>query len=202
MERTNLIKYVGISLLLAMTCCAPAYARSLESIRVTEHASVPRVQPSWPVPSEPNQLFYVQRSPNSNTIVYVAKFDSAGNIGLGSIVPYWRRYNTTGEKKDLSTIEYQLAFGFNVHSEATPNMLTISPKALSKIKAKLVQTAPHKAEVRIVLGGRDAKLVYVYVNVDESKTIPRVTDISVFGIDIETKKVIQETFRVNGGTLK
>ena len=62
-------------LVMALLIALPAQARDFSS-SVSESAEIVHLRPEFKVPDEPNQLFYVQRSPNSNTVVYAARLDS------------------------------------------------------------------------------------------------------------------------------
>src|ERR1700759_668959 len=89
----------------------PADARQLTS-QVTEMEAVPRLRPEFPVPDEPDMLFYIERSTNSNTVVYAAKRDAKGAIDSDAPVEaFWRWFNVDGAKKSLNFIERMMAYG-------------------------------------------------------------------------------------------
>ena len=54
--------------MLALLVALPAGARTLTST-VTESDHIEQLRPEFKRPDEPNQLFYVQRSPNANTVI-------------------------------------------------------------------------------------------------------------------------------------
>src|SRR5438874_646301 len=68
-----------LTLVLLAALAMPAEARELISV-VSESDEIARMRPEFKIPDEPNQLFYVQRSPNSNTVVYAARLDGRGNL--------------------------------------------------------------------------------------------------------------------------
>ena len=72
-------KLVSILALLSAALPVAAWARDFTS-QVSESAEIPRLRPEFKIPDEPGQLFYVQRSPNSNTVIYAAKLDAKGNL--------------------------------------------------------------------------------------------------------------------------
>jgi hypothetical protein len=57
----------------------PVSARDFSS-SISESNEIVHLRPEFKVPDEPNQLFYVQRSPNANSVVYAAKLDAKGNF--------------------------------------------------------------------------------------------------------------------------
>ena len=93
-------------LVLALLAALPAaQARDFTS-EISESAEIPRLRPEFKVPDEPDQLFYVQRSPNSNTVIYAAKLDAQGNLNSSAPVEaFWRKFNIDGSKQPLNFIE-------------------------------------------------------------------------------------------------
>lgn len=180
----------------------PGVAARLQSVKVTEAAAMPAIRPDWPVPREPNQLFYLQRSSNSNTVVYTAVFDANGILRAKKPAQvYWRRYNTTGERKALKAIEQRFAYGVNIRRRKTPGEYTVTLKPLPELPMILRQTGPGKAELIAMIGGRQVRAVYAFVTVDETGLIPKVTALSVHGIDTVTGTAISEVFTVSGGSI-
>ena len=180
-----------------------ADAAKLRSVRVTETPNLPVIQPGWAIPAEPNQQFYLQRSSNANTVVYTARFDENGNLHAKKpIQVYWRRYNTTGERKALKPIEQRFAYGVNVKPRQVSGEFSVTLKPLPEMQMILRQTGPGRAELIATVGGRDVQARYAYVSVDETGLIPRVTGLSVHGIDMDTGKAVSEYFTITGGIIR
>lgn len=187
----------------ALLLTAPAEAARLQSVEVRETASVPAMRPNWPVPSEPNQIFYLQRSENRNTVVYTALFDAAGNLRADRPAQaYWRRYNTDGERKALKAIEQRFAYGIGMRPRETPGEYTVWLKPLPEMPMLLRQTGPGRAELMATIGGRTVRAVYAFVTIDEGGLIPRVTSVSLHGTDPATGRAVSETFSVSGGEVR
>ncbi len=187
--------------LLALTSAAEA--ASLKRLEVIEAAQMPRARPDFPIPAEPNQLFYLQRSTNPNTVIYAARFDANGNLDARNpVAVYWRRYNTTGERKALKRIEQMFAYGVNVRKGEIPGefIFTIKPAGIFPILLR--QTGPGKAEALVTSGGRTGRLAYVFLTVDESGLIPRITRFEAYGTDPTTGRAIGEVFAVSGGAIR
>lgn len=197
----RLLVFVWVALLLSPAVAAEARQR-IQSLQVTESATLPLVQPDWPVPSEPNQIFYVQRSINSNTVVYTVRFNRDGSIDQKNPVHvYWRRYDTNGARKALKFVEQKFVYGVNVRRGSDPGQYFASVKPLRRIEIEAMHTGPGQAEIRAELGGRTVRPIYAYVDIDESGVLQRVTSITIFGQDIETGRYIGETFGVTGGQI-
>jgi hypothetical protein len=73
---------------------------------------------SFPVPKTgPKQLFYLQRTTNSNTIICDLNTDANGQVIKDNPVHvYWIRYDEGGEKKELSYIQQTFAYGMKHES--------------------------------------------------------------------------------------
>jgi len=67
----------------------------------------------YPIPTvNPNQLFFLQRDPNTNTIVYELNFKSNGELDMDNPVhAYWIRYQDKGQKEELNYIQRNFAYG-------------------------------------------------------------------------------------------
>lgn len=150
---------------------------------------------AYPVPSEPNQLFFLQRSMNSNTIVYSAKLDSDGKLDRKApIEVFWRRYNDNGEKLPLSFVERQLAFGVNTkRAPGNPTTYLVTMKAYAK-RGALLRIVDGVPQLEAKVSGQNARLISAYLHLDESETPPRVIKVDLRGEALDTKELLLETF--------
>ena len=188
---------------IAASIGVPAKAAQLHSIKVLETPDVPLVRPDWPVPREPHQLFYIQRSTNPNVVVYTARFDKSGKLHPRKPARvYWRRYNTTGERMELRPFERRFAFGMKVQTSGAPGEWVVNAKAAPMFPMRVRQRAAFEAEVTSTLGGRLVTPVYAFITVDEAGILPRVTQVSLHGIDVKSGRAISEIFGVEGGTFQ
>ena len=73
----------------------------------------------FPIPTgNSKQLFYLQRTPNKNTIVYELNY-SNGNIDKEDpIHGFWIRYQEKGQKEELSYIQKTFAYGLKTKNIA------------------------------------------------------------------------------------
>ena len=86
------------------------------------------LRPEFKVPDEPNQLFYVQRSPNANTVIYAAKLDAQGNFdSRAPVEAFWRKFNIDGSKQPLNFMERMMAYGVRVQSAQAGRARSPSP---------------------------------------------------------------------------
>src|SRR5215472_1631029 len=151
-------------------------ARTLKS-SVTESSQIASLRPEYPVPKEPSMLFYIQRSVNSNTVIYAAKLDPRGHSDRNEpIEVYWRWYNVDGHRKPLNFIERNLAYGVSLDRQAgATNTVSFKIAALPERKLTLERDSRGEPEAIIQMGDHTARLVYVYLQVDNSGWMPDVT---------------------------
>jgi hypothetical protein len=184
---------VLIALLAALPVVTlPVNARDFSS-SVSESNEIVHLRPEFKVPDEPNQLFYVQRSPNSNTIVYVAKLDAKGNFDSRTPVEaFWRKFNIDGSKKSLNFIERMMAYGVRVATGKAGQPVTFTIAALPERKLTLGLDAQHRPQATLAIGSRTVKLAYVYLQVEEGGLMPDVPSLDIVGTDIASGKAIRE----------
>lgn len=170
-----------------------AEARVLTS-QVTQLDQIPVMRPEYPVPKDPNMLYYIQRSVNSNTVVYAAHVDSRGHIDSRAPVDaYWRWYNVDGHRKPLNLIERIMAYGVqSVANSGSVGTFAFKVAGFPERELLLDQDSYGHPEAVAQLGGRWAKLVYVYLQVDNRGLLPSVTAMDLFGIDKNTGKALRE----------
>jgi hypothetical protein len=168
---------LGVLLLLAAAAVPPAAAED------------------FPVPQEPNQIFYVQRSLNSNTIVYTARVNDRGELDPKRPVDvFWRRYNDDGERKDLSAVESRMAFGIGV--EPVPGktgqfMVRVVSYPRRAALLRMVDGVP-RLETRVA--GRPCRLDHAFLAVDESGGIPHVMRVDLYGYPLDGGELVKESF--------
>lgn len=196
-------------LLAALVALSPA-AQAIEGTRitpgsgqkargsvVTEVATLPVVRPEFPVPSDPGQVFYLQRSSNANTVVYAARFTQDGRLDPREpLVAYWRRFNTTGEQLPLKMIEDSFAFGVRSRATSDPDVFRIHIVSYSERPATLRLVEPGRAELLLPVGGRTMRMAYAYAEVDESGLMPSVREVLVMGHDADSGKPLVERIEI------
>ncbi|CAM4376965.1 Phosphatidylglycerophosphate synthase [Pedobacter westerhofensis] len=111
----------------------------------------------FPVPKGvSNQLFYLQRDPNTNTIICELNTSANGQVVKDEpVLVYWLRYQENGEKKDLGYIQRKFAYG-------------IESKSLGKDQYELRFVSHKKLPMYLVKSDNDQKY-HVYVTVNNKK---------------------------------
>jgi hypothetical protein len=181
-----------ILLLLVLLAAPPVQAREFTS-SVSEGNEVVRLRPEFRIPDEPNQLFYIQRSPNSNTVVYSARLDARGDFDSSTPVEaFWRKFNIDGSRQPLNFAERLMAYGVRVDAARPGQPIAFHITALPGRKLTLAMDAQHRPEALLQIGNRTVKLTYIYLQVKEGGVLPEVPSLDVFGTDTATGKAIHE----------
>jgi Domain of unknown function (DUF4833) len=168
----------------------PAWARTLTT-SVEELARIPKLQEKYPVPQEPNMLFYIQRSVNANTVIYVAPPEHRDTSSPVDV--FWRLYNIDGHTRPLNFIERLLAYGVNsVVVRSAPAATSFRIAAIPELELLLQRDTSGHPEAVMQFEHRSVRLVYVYLQVDDHGMMPRVTALDLFGVEQGTGKALHE----------
>src|SRR5580698_11262137 len=128
-------------LLILIALTGPAQARDFTS-SVSESAEITPIRPEFKTPDEPNQLFYIQRSPNSNTVIYAAALDRHGDFDAKAPVEaFWRKFNIDGSKQPLNFMERMMAYGVRMDPFKPGQPITFRVAALPDRKLTLTMDA-------------------------------------------------------------
>jgi hypothetical protein len=181
----------GVIAIILLSLPAAAGARELDS-KITVLEQIPRIRPEYKVPDDADMLFYVERSVNSNTVVYAANRDAHGAIDASSpVVAFWRWFNVDGHKKDLNFIERMMAYGVRKNPPGPRGQMTFKIAALPERTLTLDLDENGRPEALIQIGARTVKLAYVYLQVVDG-LVPSVPALDIFGTDKASGKAIQE----------
>ncbi|MEJ7558985.1 MAG: DUF4833 domain-containing protein [Pedobacter sp.] len=105
-----------------------------------------------------NQLFYLQRDPNRNTLIYELNLDKSGNVNEAQpVLAYWIRYDENQVKKNLSYVQRKFAYG-------------IDAKKLGKDQFELRFVSHKKLPLYLVKSAVDKKY-HVYVTINNKKLL-------------------------------
>lgn len=189
-------RYIALAAALTALALVPGRDASgrepTSRVEIIDH--IPAMREKYPVPKEPNMLFFIERSVNSNTVVYAARMDETGHFDRDTpIDAYWRWYNVDGAHKALNFIERSLAYGVKSVSEPDENgAIGFNVAALPERRLVLKMDKEGHPEALMRLGDHMARLVYVFLEVDDHGLMPSVTAFDIFGIDEATGAALHE----------
>src|SRR5262249_34463797 len=102
-------------------------------------------------------------------------------------------YNVDGHRKSLNFIERHLAYGVSLDRHATlHNGVAFKVAALPERELQLGQDSRGAPQALIQMGNHLARLVYVYLQVDNRGLMPDVRAIDLFGVDTLSGKALHE----------
>ncbi len=155
-------------------------------------------QDTFPVPSgNPNQLFYMQRTTNTNTIICELNLNSKGVPDEESPVHvFWIRYPEGGMHKELNYIQRVFAYGIKSQPQGngTYNLHFVSFKK----RNLLLMPSPkdNKYHVYATINQKQAQLNRIFIKIDGgSFWSPNVIYMELKGTEVATGKEVVERFK-------
>jgi hypothetical protein len=148
---------------------------------------------NFPVPAGvANQLFYLQRDPNTNTIIYQLNVNSAGKVDEDEpINVFWLRYDEQGQRKDLNYIQRKFAYGLSAE-KVGPEKYALKFAAYNKVPFTLMRSGLDRAfHVFTVINNRQIALTRVYLRIEGGTFwVPNVRYIEFKGWDATTHAAV------------
>lgn len=149
---------------------------------------------TFPVPREPNQVFYVQRSLNPNTIIYAARIEGGRLDPKRPVEVYWRRYNDDGERKELSSVESRFAFGVRAEPvKDQPGAFRVSVVSYPR-RSVILRIVDGVPRLEGLVAGKPARLDRAYLDVEERGSVPSVRRVDLFGFALADGAPLKESF--------
>lgn len=152
--------------------------------------------PYQALPASVNRLFYVQRTPNANTIVYELNMGSDGQPDSDNPVhAYWIRYHEQGQKEELSYIQRKFAYGINAKSLGN-GKYDIRFVSYKKYPLTLMKGADGKYHIFATISQKQLILNRAFVKIEGgSFWVPKVLYVELRGTDPSTGKEYVERFK-------
>ena len=152
-------------------------------------------QPSYPVPDDAGLVFYLQRTGNSNTVVYTANQRPDGSINPSNPVDvFWRYLSGSGRKADLRFWERQVAFGVKIAPlVGQPGKYLASLNAAPDIKVRVEPTDTGQVRAVMPIAGEDSQLICIYVEWRKQLgVIPKVLYVDFHGFTLDGRRQVVE----------
>lgn len=153
-------------------------------------------QPSrndWPIPNEPQQLFYLQRDPDINTIIYQLNIENGHIDADNPINIFWIRYAEDQERKPLNYIQRTMAFGMTHRTLENGDfaLQLVSYKTLPLRLSFNAETKKHVVYTRIQ--GKQAILDRIYVRINGGSTFnPNIEYFELTGRHVSSGRAVSE----------
>ncbi len=156
-------------------------------------------QDSYPTPPDGlNRLFYIQRTGNTNTIVYDANVSGTRTFKSNDPINiYWLRYAEGGAAQGLTYLQRTFAYGVKSQKIAGTVDYEFHLVSYAKKKLRLAFDAQGKPYALVEVNGRKMKLDRIFVKIDKSTTFtlaPKVEHVEFWGKDPTTGAAVYEKF--------
>lgn len=196
-------KTIGVPAIIAFFLFMAALAPSNSSYAQQEKTSVNYKtvvdpQDTFPVPKgNSKQLFYLQRTANTNTIICELNYNKNGELDEDDPVHvFWIRYPEGGHKKELSYIQRVFAYGIK------SQMLAKDSYKLHFVSYKkrplYLMRSPKDNQYRVytTINNQQAILNRIFIKVDGGTFwSPNVVYMEMKGIDEQTGKEVMQRFK-------
>lgn len=155
-------------------------------------------QDTFPVPPKTSQtLFYLQRTPNANTVMYDLNVKNGVLDKKNPIHAYWIRYTEQKQKKELSFIERNFAYGMQAKPIGN-DAYEVNFVSYKKTKFRLEKGPPDgKYHVYGTINNRKAAIQSVFIFINGGSTFsPNIEYVEMKGIDVATGKPVSGRIKI------
>lgn len=148
---------------------------------------------SWPVPDVPDLLFYIQRDPDANTVVYTLNTDKSGLVNQKDPIHiFWIKYTEGGVHEPLNILQKDLAYGLSV-KPVGHEQYRLKAVAYPKIDMFLQKDKDKKYRVQLTLDSQKCILKRIFIHiVGGSHLHPDVAYLEFHGTEMDTGKLVTE----------
>lgn len=149
-----------------------------------------------PVPAEKDQLFYLQRDPNSNTVIYSVNLED-GKLDISRPVKaHWIRYTEGSKRTNLSFIQRTMAYGIH-HTKVEGDKFDIWIQAYKDLPIEVrfnKQSKKHQAYT--LVENKEIVLERIFVRINGGSLFrPKIQYIEISGYDPANKAKINHRFQ-------
>ncbi len=152
---------------------------------------------TFPVPQgNEKQLFFLQRTPNTNTIICELNYKDGMIDKEDPIHVFWIRYQEDGQKEDLNYIQRKFAYGVK-SKEIGDNKYELNFVSYKKYKMYLMQAADNQFHVYTTINNKQVILTRIYIEIKGgSFWSPNVEYVEITGIDPATRSTVKERLKI------
>lgn len=150
----------------------------------------------FPTPAENIQrLFYLQRLPNANTIIYELNAPNGHIDEDEPIHPYWIRYANKNERDDLNYIQRKFAYGLAT-KKIGAEQWDVRFVSYKKIPLLLMKGNDGKYHIFATIAQKQMEVNRIFAKIEGgSFWVPNIVYVEFKGTDPLTRKEIVERFK-------
>jgi phosphatidylglycerophosphate synthase len=154
---------------------------------------------TFPVPpTNANSLFYLQRTPNTNTIICELNLTNGRLDQDEPVKVLWIRYTEQHQRQELTWIQRHFAYGLR-ERDLGNGVYELRFVSYRKIPMYLMRSpVDNRHHVYVTIQGRQAILNRVYIRIDPGGTFwsPNVKYLELKGVDVQTGAALIERINV------
>jgi len=180
---------LAVLLFLTIGCFQPIFAQG-------GHFENQVILKNLPVPKEKNQLFYLQRDPDANTVIYQLNLKNNRLDKKKPVHAYWKQFEQGGSTKALNYIQRTMAYG--IQSKAIgENVYDLEIAAYKQLDLKLTYSEKHKKYLVITkINGKMAVLDRLFVRIVGGTVFtPDIRFYKLTGRDYNTNELLEEEIK-------
>ncbi len=194
-----IIRHLVMLAFVTMTLIAKPLVTFAQPDEIRVFDSLPSGKKGTKKPTDKDLIFYIQRSMNHNTVVYVAKRDSSGKLARKKPIDvFWRRFSSDGKRSKLTYIERTMAFGVvakNSGSQSGEFKVNLVSYPTKKGTLRLDKT--NRPVILTMLGNHKVRLIFAFIQLKGSGAIPKIVYVDVIGQDVSSGRYIRRRVYVN-----
>ena len=147
----------------------------------------------FPVPhGNPKQLFFLQRSQNTNTVVYELNIKNGVLDSIAPVHIFWICYAEKSQKEELTSLQRQHAYGL-MTTYISKDHYELRFLANKKYVMQLMKGPDHLFHVYNQINGKRASLSSLYLQINGGSLFsPHIEYIITKGFDTETGAAVTE----------
>ena len=144
---------------------------------------------NFPVPTGiAHELFYLQRDPNTNTVIYQLNVNGAGQLDEDEPINiFWLRYGEQGQRKELNFIQRKFAYGISTKKLAADKYV-LKFAAYDKVPLYLLKSSTDNAfHVYATVNNQQIELQRIFLRIEGGTFwVPNVKYIELKGLNTTT----------------
>ncbi len=149
----------------------------------------------FPEPRFANQVLYLQRDPNINTVVYELNFRNKQLDNDNPIHPFWIRYAEKGQREELSFIQRKFAFGITSRPIGNGSY-EVHVASYKKYMLYLMKDVKGNYHIYCSINNRQSILERIYIHINGGSFFsPNILYIELKGINVATGKEEVQQFK-------
>lgn len=144
-----------------------------------------------------NQLFYLQRDPNINTIICQLNLNDKGQVNKEQPVNvFWMRYGDKAEKKELNYIQRKFAYGIQA-KDLGNDQFELNFVSSKKLLLLLKKSTTGKYQVFTKVNNKNIQVDRIFLRIDGGTFwSPNVEYVQIEGVDVTTSNSVIERIKL------